>query len=392
MKRILGLFDEGYNYIKAKILIFIFSFFKIDNHKILVSNFWGKGYGENPAAVIDELLKSKKNYKIYWIADDMDSDNYPKEIIKIKKRTIKYYYHLCTSKVWISNVRTRIEISKRKGQFYIQLWHGSIPLKKIEKDVEEQLNKMYVKAAKNDSKNIDLFISNSDSFSDLCRKSFWYDGRVEKYGSPKNDLIVNKKNHSTITNKIRKEFNISKDEKIILYAPTFRSGYGLDAYDIDFNLVLKEFEKKYKCNFKIFVRMHPNVSKANIEKLIVNDKIINATSYYDINDLLIASDFLITDYSSVMFDYGLMKKPVFLYASDVDKYDRGFYYKISKLPFSCSESNSELSNNIKKFNEKDYLKGLKKFYDDNGIFEDGKASKRVADEILKVTGEKNGKE
>lgn len=378
--------------VRAKILMFFFKYCKIKNNTILVSNFWGKGYSENPAAVIDELLKrKKKNIKIYWIVDDINDKSLPKEIIKVKKRSIKYYYCIRTCKVWISNLRNRMEFSKRKGQFYIQIWHGSFPIKKVEKDCIDELDKTYVYAAKKDAKNTDLMVANSDFFIKLCRNSFWYDGRIEKYGTPKNDEIVNCKNHSKIVSNLKKEFGISSKEKIIMYAPTFRSGYGLDAYDIDFNLVLKEFEKKYKCNFKIFVRMHPNVGKININKLLTNKKIINVSSYSSMNHLLIACDVLITDYSSIMFDYGLMKKPVFLYASDMDKYDRGFYFDLKNLPFSFSQNNKELLCNIKDYNEKDYLKKINSFYDMIGLYENGIASKKVVDEILKVLGEKSEK-
>ena len=211
MSRLLEIILSGSIFIKAKIFMFIFGFFSIDNKKILFSNFNGKGYGENPRAVCDELLKRKTNLKLYWIVDDINDKSIPKSVIKIKNNSIKYYYHLRTSKVWINNVRFRSSITKRDNQFYIQLWHGPIGLKKIEKDSEENLNKYYIKAAKNDSKYIDLMISNSKHFTDLANNSFWYKGRVEKFGTPKNDEIVNTKNHNEIIDIIRKKYNIKNE-------------------------------------------------------------------------------------------------------------------------------------------------------------------------------------
>ena len=165
MNRFISLIKSGLIFIKAKIFMFIFGFFSIDNNKIFVSNFDGKGYGENPAAVGDELLKRNIDLKIYWVVNDINDNSIPKEIIKVKNNSIKYFYHLRTAKVWLKNKRSNIEITKRKNQYYIQLWHGPIGMKKIEKDCEQLLNKFYVKAAKKDSKYIDLMISNSKSLS-----------------------------------------------------------------------------------------------------------------------------------------------------------------------------------------------------------------------------------
>jgi len=387
MSRLLEIILSGSIFIKAKIFMFIFGFFSVDNKKILFSNFNGKGYGENPRAVCDELLKRKTNMKLYWIVDDINDKSIPKSVIKIKNNSIKYYYHLRTSKVWINNVRFRSSITKRDNQFYIQLWHGPIGLKKIEKDCEEHLNKYYVKAAKNDSKYIDLMVSNSKHFTNLANNSFWYKGRVEKFGTPKNDEIVNTKNHNEIIDIIRKKYNIKKEEKILLYAPTFRTNYSSKTYDINLEQLIDELKKIYNCNYKVLVRLHPNSSESYISKLINNKNIINVNSYPNINHLLIASDILITDYSSIMFDIALLNKKVFIYASDIDEYDREFYFDIYKLPFDVSKNMNELINNIKNFDEKKYIKKIDKFNIEQEIFEDGHASERVANEILKVVGE-----
>ncbi len=391
MNRFLSLLKSGLIFLKAKIFMFIFGFFSIDNNKIFVSNFDGKGYGENPAAVCDELLKRNIDLKIYWVVNNINDTSIPKEIIKVKNNSIKYFYHLRTAKVWLKNKRSNIEITKRKDQYYIQLWHGPIGMKKIEKDCEKTLNKFYVKAAKKDSKYIDLMISNSNHFTNVCKNSFWYSGRVEKYGTPKNDILINTKEHNKIIKNIKDEFNI-KNEKILLYAPTFRDDHSMDAYDIDLERIQKELKKIYNQDYIILVRMHPNVSELNLSKLITNKKIINVSKYPEINDLLIASDILISDYSSIMFDYALMKKKVFLYISDLKNNNRGFYFNIDELPFSLATNTSELLKDIKNFDNEKYLKKLNNFYNKLELFEDGKASERVADIIIKVVGGKIGKE
>jgi CDP-glycerol glycerophosphotransferase len=96
-------------------------------------------------------------------------------------------------------------------------------------------------------------------------------------------------------------------------------------------------------------------------------------------ELLCIADMLITDYSSSMFDFAMLRKPCILYATDVAQYDRGYYFNFKHLPFPLAESENELLSILKDFNEEKYLSGLEKFYEETiGLYEDGHASESIA--------------
>ena len=151
----------------------------------------------------------------------------------------------------------------------------------------------------------------------------------------------------------------------------------------DFNLLNKTLDSKYGGNWVILVRMHPN-SEDMSRLLPYNDHLINATYYDDMYELLSVADVLITDYSSTMFEFSFSQKPVFLYAPDVIPYreDRDFYFDLLSLPYSVSETNVELMNNILAHNETDYENKLYLFNLKLGLFENGDAAKQVGEFIL----------
>ena len=165
------------------------------------------------------------------IENDNLKQSLPKYVKPVKKDSLKYFYTVCTSKVWIDNRRPIIELTKRKKQFYIQTWHGGIALKKIEGDAENKLPKRYIKCAKKDSKAIDLMVSNSSFCTQMYRRAFWYNGRIEEYGTPRNDILMNEKNHKGIKEKVHKNLKIKNKYNLIMYAPTFRADENLECYN-----------------------------------------------------------------------------------------------------------------------------------------------------------------
>jgi hypothetical protein len=130
----------------------------------------------------------------------------------------------------------------------------------------------------------------------------------------------------------------------------------------------------------IVVRLHPNlIGKVNTQSLVSYDYVVDATNYHDMQELLCIADMLITDYSSSMFDFAMLRKPCILYATDVAQYDRGYYFNFKQLPFPLAETENELLSILKDFNEEKYLSALEKFYKETiGLYEDGHASESIA--------------
>lgn len=369
------------------ILYYLFRVFSIKNNKVFVSNYYGKGYGDMSKYIIKELMSNKFKYDIVWaINDRVQTNDIPNNIRTVKRNTIKYIYEQVTSKIWIDNCRKQFYERKRKGQFYIQTWHGSIGYKKVENAAKDALTKQYILGAKNDSKMIDLLISNSDFCTKNYRDNFWYDGEILECGCPRNDIIVN--HDKSVVKHVKNSFKIDDNDKICLYAPTFRVDSSLNHYDIDYEKLIKSLESRFKGKWKVLIRLHPNISKLSNDLIKKNSNIINATDYPDMQELLVAADFMITDYSSCIFDYAISKKNAVIYASDIEEYtkDRNFLFDIKDTPFSIATNNTELENIINNYDEDKYKSKVDKFYKKMGLKETGKSCKKIVEIINKVTG------
>lgn len=155
--------------------------FKINNRKIVVCNFYGNGYGDNPKYIVEELLKMKKSLDIVWLVSNKREYKFPKGIRTVKIFSIRSIYEFMTAKIWIDNCRKYFfyNLFKKKDTVYIQTWHGGIGLKRAEQEVENHLSKSYICSAKHDSKMIDYFLSGSKWLSDDIKVNFWYDGKIE---------------------------------------------------------------------------------------------------------------------------------------------------------------------------------------------------------------------
>jgi CDP-glycerol glycerophosphotransferase len=358
--------------------------FPIKNKKLVITNCFGKGFGDNSKYIAEEILKKKLECDLVWIVDDSHcGEKFPSQIRTVRYGSLIAKYEETTAKIWIDNFRKDSSVRKRKGQFYIQTWHGGVALKKIEKDVEKKLNIKYLEDAKNDSLMADLFISNSQFCTDLYRKSFWYYGAILECGYPRNDVLINSPNVKK--EKVIRYFELDDDTKIILYAPTFRDDYNMEAYNLDYEMILKIIENTYEGKWIFLIRMHPNISE-RADTISYNSKLINATHYNDMQEIMAASDILITDYSSTMFEFMLMKKPVFLFATDLEKFkvDRDLYFDIYSLPFPVAENNQKLVDNITSFNEPLYLKNVSSFKKEIGLIEDGTAAKKIVEIIEEI--------
>lgn len=363
-----------------------FRIFPIKKNKIVVTNFLGKGYGDNAKYIVEELLKSNIDYDIVWLVNDEFNKDFPLRIRRVRYNSFRAIYEEVTAKVWIDNSRKSSLVRKRKEQFYIQTWHGGIGPKCIEKDAEKSLSKEYIRDAKNDSKMADLMISNSAFKTRDYKEAFWYSGEILECGSPRNDIFFGDTDH--IRKKVKEALNIREDVMIVLYTPTFRQSCDMSAYSIDYDKCFSALEDKFARNWVALERLHPNIIKQAADRRY-SDKVINASLYDDIQELMVAADILITDYSSTMFDFMLTNRPVFLYATDINDYlnDRNFRFDLRDLPFPLAETNAELINNILYFNEIEYNDGLKKLYIEFGIHEDGRAAKRIVERIAKVIKE-----
>ncbi len=349
-------------------------------NKIVFENFAGRGYGDNPKYIADALLKENEKYDLVWLVNNKKNYSFPQGVRTVQTESWRELFELATAACWIDNNRKNEYIYKNSRQLYIQTWHGFFPLKKIEKDAECTLSKSHVKKAKSDSKKTDVMISGCKARSDLYRSAFWYEGKILECGSPRNDVFFSKINFKK---KIYNHFSIAPNANILLYAPTFRENHSIDAYNIDFCRLIDTLSKKFGGKWMILLKLHPAVREKSRE-IYLPEGCIDASAYEDMQELLCASDILVSDYSNIMFEFALTKKPIFLYASDMYEYinERDFYYDIRELPFSISTNNNELKDSVISFDSTQYKKNVESFLEKIGSFETGNASKSVVEFIV----------
>lgn len=349
--------------------------------KIVVMSYYGGGYGDNGKAIVRSLLEKAPGLDIVWVGRPDTEASIPQPLRYVRFRSMAYYYELATAKVWIDNSRKGADVVKRRGQFYMQTWHGSVALKRIEKDAQSHLSTGYLEDARHDSRMADVILSGCGFFTRLIRRAFWYDGEILECGTPRLDKLFAAGSDRSALRKL----GIPDDKKVVLYAPTFRSNGVVDCYLRDFAQVLSALKARTGEDWAAAVRLHPNAArKANW--ISYSDTVINATSLPDLYELLPVADLVISDYSSLIFEAGMLNKPVFLYATDVESYglDRNFYFRLEELPFPLARNTVELLKIIGSFDENVYLERLEAFNDSIDYFEKGTASETAANRILEV--------
>lgn len=373
-------------YLTCKIIIYLFNCLPIKKNKVLLYSYYGSQYSCNPKYITEYILKhySKDRFDLVWAFTDLTSQNSIDDFRKVRMMSLKYFYELCTAKVVITNFRTTDLFIKRKNQYYIQTWHSSLRLKQIEKDAEDSLPKHYVKMAKKDSLKCDLLLSGCKRSTEIFKRTFWYDGEIFEYGIPRNDLLI-RKNHNN-KEKLYKKLNIPSENKVLLYAPTFRKDNKIDVYKLDYLKLTEKLERKFGGKWVVLVRLHPHLIHKSSE-LIYGSNMIDVTSYDDIQELLLISDVLITDYSSLMFDFALTNRPCFLYVPDIDTYtkkERELYFDLEQLPFISVKSIEELLNEVDHYDIEVYRRKLRIFLHQIGSFENGYACKYLAERVYQV--------
>ncbi|WP_170177335.1 CDP-glycerol glycerophosphotransferase family protein [Lactiplantibacillus modestisalitolerans] len=358
----------------------LFGLFPIKNNKVVFSSFSAGSFSDNPKYIAEELLKENLAVDCVVVLRNTKRIHLPDGIRYVKYNTLRYLFELSTARVWVDNTRKQDFIVKRKGQYYIQTWHGAIPFKGIEHDIAESLSTKYINIAKHDSQLIDCVLTNSDLGKEIIKKSFWYDGPVIKTGSPRLDKLISK--DSLFHDEAKQKLNLKTNVKYLLYAPTFRDSGDISVYNINFSSIINSLERRFGGDWNVIVKLHPNIKDEHIK---ISKNVINATQFPDIIELFSVADVLITDYSSSMFEFALTKKPVLLYMPDIDDYlkYRSTYFEIEELPFKVANNLHELSSNIIGFNTEQYHTELDKFYKKLHLLEDGNASQRVVDIIKK---------
>ena len=311
----------------------------------------------------------------------------------IKTNTYEYFEAAAASKVLFTNSLLGDKFYPfpvRKDQVVVETWHGSLGIKRFD-PAHYNTNVTWPIAAARTGKLTTQIISNSSFEDAVFRETFWKETPILKYGHARNDIFFpqSEQVRSYLKQRFCKDNGLSEDTKFALYAPTFRDDHNFAVYDLNAEQTLNALRKRFGGEWKLLLRYHDNDKGGEAKKNTVKScDVIDVTKYPDMQSLLAFTDVGITDYSSWIYDYVLLRKPGFLFAMDRSKYDneRGFYFRLEDTPFPVSTDSDELEESILSFDEELFRKRVTEFLSDKGCMDDGDASVRIADQVMEWTG------
>lgn len=387
---------------KQKTIIFIlsniFSFFSrlpIIQDVYIFESQYGSRFDDNPKAVYDFLREKEPHGKtLFWSIRYRDRHLIDEKEVKVLYRfSIRWLYYMARANYWIVNARMPQWLPKRKETKYVQTWHGT-PLKKLALDMDAfgmpgTNLENYKKNFLTETRKWDYLIAPNQYSKDIFKSCFAFEKTFIDTGYPRNDILYQKNNLEDI-NAIKERLGLPLNKKVILYAPTWRDDYyiskGKYKFQIPFNL---DYLKELLGEDAIFIfRAHYLVAES-LTEVADNKKIFNFSKTEDISLLYLISDLLITDYSSVFFDYANLKRPILFYAYDYQHYRdnlRGFYFDIendSPGPFVVEEKifYKMLSVFLNNNDFIDYREKLIDFYNRFCEWEHGQSSEKLVEQI-----------
>ncbi|AWC34613.1 MULTISPECIES: CDP-glycerol glycerophosphotransferase family protein [Bacillus cereus group] len=385
------------HYIVKKIckVIFIFcSCLPPKKKLILFESYAGKQYSCNPRAIYEYIVRNNMDFQIVWSVNKNHTKQFDKENISYVKRfSIRWFILLARARYWVVNSRMPLWLPKPKHTIYVQTWHGT-PLKKLAGDMKEvhmpgTTTEKYKHNFHREAQNWDYLLSPNEYSTEIFKRAFQFKKNIVEIGYPRNDfLYIN--NNSRAINTLKKKNGLPVDKKIILYAPTWRDDqfYSKGRYKLDLQLDLSLLQKRLGSDYIVLLRMHYLVAEQfNLEPY--KGFVYDFSKHVDINELYVLSDLLITDYSSVFFDYANLKRPIIFYTYDIDSYRdklRGFYFDLeTEVPGPVVLNTEEVIEEILRFEKNgldEFAAKYDNFYNKYCYLEDGFASKRVVERIF----------
>lgn len=337
----------------------LFYFFPVNNTKVVIDNFCGKGFGDNLKYIANELIKKDLKLEIVWLTNN--KSNMPENIRIVPYGSLISLFELGTAKIWIDNVRNSIKPLKKNNQYYLQTWHGAFPSKLIEGE-DNKISSKYINLIKKDGKITNGIITGGPYLHSVIEKNFFINNNTERLNcsEPKYDLFFDTYLVNQERLKLRKFYNISDNDFVVLYAPTFRDNHSVNGYIDNFDSIKISFKNRFNKNPLIFSKLHLNSGDIQF-----NSSITKINKEFDINSLYCFADALITDYSSVGIEFPLFfKKPTFLYYYDIDEYLK--YRTLSplylNLPFNKNRNIIELCYDIEHYDssflDSDYFQNI----------------------------------
>jgi CDP-glycerol glycerophosphotransferase len=358
---------------------------------VIFESFFGKSYSDSPKYIYEYLCENYPGkYKCIWVINDKKT-KIPYQPVKVKRFSIRYCFYMAVCKYDVFNVRQPGWVRKREGNVFLETWHGT-PLKKLVFDQEEVMaaSPLYKSQFYKHSRVWDYLVSANRFSTNVFKSAFLFDKEILEFGYPRND-ILHRENRDEIALQVRKKLCIPEGKKTILYAPTWRDDeyYDHGKYKFELKLDLKQLKEEFGDEYIVLLRTHYYIADS-IDITGVEDFAYNVSKYNDISELYLISDLLITDYSSVFFDYANLRRPILFYTYDLDKYRdliRGFYMNIeTDVPGPLLFTNKDVIDAIHNIDQitQEYSEKYEAFYERFCSIEDGHASEKVAKRVFQL--------
>ncbi len=381
-------FRNGRHYYRAMTALFRFGSLLPRKDTAIFESDRGAAYGGSPRALFERIQARGSSLDLWYVNNS--TLRVPAGTHKVFRLTPRYFWELSRARYWVFNQNVHDLCKRPRGTYYLQTWHGT-PLKRMQNDVKV----MYGRAEGYHDKAQELvdrwssLVSPSAFATGAFRSAFGFEGPILETGYPGNDVFHTDDGVQRARD-ARRRLGIAPDRKVVLYAPTFRDDGrapgASGAWAHDMALDLAKFAEQLGDDVTLLVRLHPLVRFPWPRDL--SDSVVNASKYPDAQDLLLAADALVTDYSSIMFDYAQTGRPIVLFVYDLEHYRddlRGFYLDLEEIaPGPVVRTSDEVIGAIARLDSlgTEFADRLAAFRAQFGSLEDGAASDRVIDAVL----------
>jgi CDP-glycerol glycerophosphotransferase len=359
----------------------------IRSRTVFFESHLGKQYGDNPRYLYEAMVDKALPYRYVW-SYRKDPTRFPDQAVRVLRDSWRYYYEIARAGYIVDNQGLPSVVVRRRGQRYVQTWHGS-PFKHMGFD-EPKL----AQAPKKVRDRLQVAVNRWDDFvvtstwsEQVFRDAFRLKANTLRTGYPRNDRLVRGEDEARLT-ALRQKLDLPTDRKILLYAPTFRrypKAFTIGNPKNTPRLELGAFDEAIGDEWFVVVRVH------YLDRITVRRRYLNVarnmSSYDDVTDLMLVADALLTDYSSVMFDFALTGKPMAFYTSDYELYrnTRGSYFELAdESPGPTVNDTSEIVEWLSSLEatQASYHERYQAFRARYGEFEDGNAAESIINQVF----------
>jgi CDP-glycerol glycerophosphotransferase len=361
---------------------------------VLYISYNGKQYSDSPRAIHEEMLRRGADVEHLWLVRDSQVE-LPGTVKGVRMWGTEWYEALARCRYIVTNGHLPHWLERREGQVIVQTWHGTM-LKKIGLDIEAPaFDPDYHERLRAESRHWSLLVSANRFSTPILERAMAYGGPMLEAGYPRNDYLY-AADREVRTKETRERLGVPDGKKVILYAPTWRDdlSHRRGHFRFDLRLDVEAARQHLGDDHVLLIRRHSNIVDA---VPVTGDGFVRDVSEYpDIADLYLAADLLITDYSSVMFDYAHLRRPMLFFTYDLEHYRdtlRGFYFDFEQdAPGPLLRTSAEVVDavrNIGRVNDA-YAERYQRFHHLFCGLDDGHASDRVVQRMLDMAGSRAG--